>query len=98
MGFFFVRTTDPMLREAPSMLGREKDDRSGPSDCRSSFRSIARDSMARPLPHRFFRPREVMSSIDQRDVGERLGEITDQSLGPRIIFFGQKPHIVPQRK
>jgi hypothetical protein len=39
-----------------------------------------------------------MSRIDQRNMRKRLGEITYQSLRPRIVFFGQKPDIIPQCK
>src|SRR5271155_1860013 len=40
---------------------------------------------------------EPDGSIDERDMGERLGEISDLTLGDRIVFLREQPEIVAQR-
>jgi hypothetical protein len=37
---------------------------------------------------------QCVSSEHQREVRKCLGEVPQLSLGHRIVFFGQQPHIV----
>src|SRR5712692_10850855 len=41
---------------------------------------------------------QIVGGVDQRHVGERLGEIAEKALCPRVVFLGQQAEIVAQRQ
>lgn len=41
-------------------------------------------------------PVEVVGRVDERDVGERLGEIANKALRLRIVFLREQAHVVAQ--
>src|SRR4051794_22647299 len=42
--------------------------------------------------------REIQGGVDQRDMRERLREISELAFGARVIFLGEEPDIVPERE
>src|SRR5690348_8937952 len=62
---------------------------------RSGMRSSA---LFRGLGLRLLGAREVQRGIDQRDMRERLWEISELALGAWVVLLGQKPDIVPERE
>ena len=39
-----------------------------------------------------------MRRIDEREMGERLRKVAELAALVRIVFLGQQPHVVAQRK
>src|SRR3979490_269741 len=52
----------------------------------------------RALLHRFFGAREVERAVDQRDVGKRLWEVSEQALRHRVILLAEQAEVITQRK
>src|SRR6185437_388083 len=52
------------------------------------------DARFRALLGRFFIMREIARSVDQRQVGKGLREISDQPAGARLILLAQEPEVV----
>ncbi len=43
---------------------------------------------------RFVRRTEVVRSVDESDVRERLGKIADEAFGFEIIFLREQPDVI----
>jgi hypothetical protein len=63
-------------------------------------RTLARHGAGagRPLPRRSAVARQVVRSVDESDVRQRLREVAEHAARTRVIFLGEQADVVAQRE